>query len=96
MKNLAWKPLITINFLFYRKESEHPAKHLLFVFHARKSHRFGTTRGWVNDDRIYIFGGTIPLLKISSFKTPLIHSIVVLKTVKLTDFVKKKYFDNHW
>ncbi len=27
----------------------------------RHSYRFGTTWGWVNDDRIYIFGWTIPL-----------------------------------
>ncbi len=27
----------------------------------RNSNRFGTTWGWVNDDRIFIFGWTIPL-----------------------------------
>ncbi len=27
----------------------------------RHSYRFGTTWGWVNDDRIFIFGWTIPL-----------------------------------
>ncbi len=27
----------------------------------RNSYRFGTTWGWVNDDRIFIFGWTIPL-----------------------------------
>ncbi len=27
----------------------------------RKSNRFGTTWGWVNDDRIFIFGSSIPL-----------------------------------
>ncbi len=28
----------------------------------RNSYRFGTIWGWVNDDRIYIFGWTIPLM----------------------------------
>ncbi len=28
----------------------------------RNSYRFGTTWGWVNDDRIFIFGRTIPLM----------------------------------
>ncbi len=28
----------------------------------RHSYRFGTTWGWVNDDRIFIFGWTIPLM----------------------------------
>jgi len=36
-----------------------------FVFHRRKkvlqSYGFGTTWGWVNDDRTVIFGWTIPL-----------------------------------
>ncbi len=27
----------------------------------RHSYSFGTTRGWVNDDRIFIFGWTVPL-----------------------------------
>ncbi len=27
----------------------------------RHSYRFGTTWGWVNDDRIFIFGWTVPL-----------------------------------
>ncbi len=30
----------------------------------RHSYRFGTTWGWVNDDRIFIFGWTIPLMAI--------------------------------
>ncbi len=33
-----------------------------FVFgRTKNSYRFGTTWGWVNDDRIFIFGWTIPL-----------------------------------
>ncbi len=28
----------------------------------RNSYSFGTTWGWVNDDRIFIFGWTIPLI----------------------------------
>ncbi len=40
----------------------------------RHSYRFGTTWGWVNDDRIFIFGWTIPLncllfLKKKSFRS---------------------------
>ncbi len=31
----------------------------------RHSYRFGTTWGWVNDDRIFIFGWTIPLMFMS-------------------------------
>ncbi len=31
----------------------------------RHSYRFGTTWGWVNDDRIFIFGWTIPLRSFS-------------------------------
>ncbi len=31
----------------------------------RNSYRFGTTWGWVNDDRIYIFGWTIPLTAVA-------------------------------
>ncbi len=30
----------------------------------RHSYRFGTTWGWVNDDRIFIFGWTIPLRRV--------------------------------
>ncbi len=33
----------------------------------RKSYRFGTTWGWVNDDRIFIFGWTIPLSALSVY-----------------------------
>ncbi len=39
----------------------------LCLAEQRNSYRFGTTWGWVNDDRIFIFGWTIPLtlIKIS-------------------------------
>ncbi len=38
-----------------------------FVLYWRnKSYRFGLTWGWVNDDRIYIFGWTIPLSTVMS------------------------------
>ncbi len=33
----------------------------LCLAEQRNSYRFGTTWGWVNDDRIFIFGWTIPL-----------------------------------
>ncbi len=36
------------------------------------SYRFGTTSGWVNEDRIYIFGWTIPL-KTSHIFTDIIY-----------------------
>ncbi len=35
-------------------------------FHLFSSHRFGLTWGWVNDDRIFIFGWTIPLSTVMS------------------------------
>ncbi len=34
----------------------------LCLAEQRHSYRFGTTWGWVNDDRIVIFGWTIPLM----------------------------------
>ncbi len=39
-----------------------PSKYIpLCSAEQRNSYRFGTTWGWVNDDRIFIFGWTIPL-----------------------------------
>ncbi len=35
----------------------------------RNAYRFGTTWGWVNDDRIFIFGWTIPLSSTGIFVT---------------------------
>ncbi len=51
----------------YKLSSEYP----LCSAEQRHSYRFGTTWGWVNDDRIFIFGWTIPLMShnISSFCT---------------------------
>ncbi len=41
---------------------EHSSKYLLLCWgEQRNSYRFRTTRGWVNDDSIFIFGWTIPL-----------------------------------
>lgn len=37
------------------------AKLLLCSTEWRKSNEFQTTRGWVNDDRVFIFGWTIPI-----------------------------------
>ncbi len=34
-----------------------------FKISSRKSYRFGTTGGWANDDRIFIFVWTIPLYR---------------------------------
>ncbi len=40
----------------------HSSEYLpLCLVEQRHSYRFGTTWGWVNDDRIFIFGWTIPL-----------------------------------
>ncbi len=36
----------------------------------RNSYRFGTTWGWVNDDRIFIFGWTIPLMLMGGHLPP--------------------------
>ncbi len=38
------------------------SKYILCSAEERNSYRFGTTRGWINDDRIYIFVYTIPLI----------------------------------
>ncbi len=42
----------------------------------RHSYRFGTTWGWVNDDRIFIFGWTIPLNFLESNSTVCITPLV--------------------
>ncbi len=42
------------------------------------SYRFGTTWGWVNDDRIFIFGWTIPLRLTLNIKLQNLTSIFVL------------------
>ncbi len=47
----------------------------------RHSYRFGTTWEWVNDDRIFIFGWTIPLsiifIRVMSTKLPMISFVEV-------------------
>ncbi len=45
----------------------HSSKYLpLCSAEQRNSYRFGTTWGWVNDDIIFIFGWTIPLIQNSA------------------------------
>ncbi len=56
----------------------------------RHSYRFGTTWGWVNDDRIFIFGWTSPLsnnLKCKTFYHSLPEQPLVLNTL----LMQKKY-----
>lgn len=31
-----------------------------FIFHEKKKHMFGTTQGWVNHDKSFIFEWTVP------------------------------------
>ncbi len=62
----------------------------------RHSYRFGTTWGWVNDDRIFIFGWTIPLrthrkpgwsTKRSNFRKKQTHSMHPKKShIQIHDF----------
>jgi len=41
---------------------QHSSKYLLLCsIEGGNSYRFGTTWGWENNDRIFIFGWTIPL-----------------------------------
>ncbi len=54
----AWQPkspftLVILKEIFFKNPP--------FVFHKRKSYRFGVTWGWVNNDRTYIFCWTIPV-----------------------------------
>ncbi len=46
----------------------------LYSAEQRNSYRFGTTWGWVNDDRIFIFGWTI-LLSLQAFPLSLKHTM---------------------
>ncbi len=46
---------------------------------AEQRYRSGTTWGWVNDDRIFIFGWTIPL---SHFSGLIVDSICILLQIK--------------
>ncbi len=69
-KKIRWKSMMPQNCCF-----PHSSEYLsLCSAEQRHSYRFGTTWGWVNDDRIFIFGWTIPLncllfLKKKSFRS---------------------------
>ncbi len=69
----------------------------------RHSYSFGTTRGWVNDERIFIFGWTISLrcgsLMNRKFKRKVfiwnIRSVCNIKSVSFDQFIMslvKKYY----
>ncbi len=69
------EPLTSIVFFFPTMEVNGAPKQLGYKLSSkylplcsaeqRNSYRFGTTRGWVNDDRIFIFGWTIPLMHLA-------------------------------
>ncbi len=66
--------------LFYY---QHSSKYII-VCAAEERHwyRFGTTWGWVNDNRIYIFGWTFPLMSIRQKSTiKVIHMTLTLHFV---------------
>ncbi len=64
-------PLTSRVFFFPTMEVNGAPKQLVYTLSSkylplcsteqRNSHRFGTSWGWVNDDRMFIFGWTIPL-----------------------------------
>ncbi len=57
----------------------------------RNSYRFGTTWGWVNDDRIFIFGWTVPLnVKKSDI---IFYNRTGVKTAFVLGF--NRYIDKH-
>jgi len=66
----------------------HPKCYLpLCSTEERNSYRFGTTWGWVNDDRIFIFGWTIPLRRQHWPKTVnkylFVYSLLLLTNVRV-------------
>ncbi len=73
-------PLTSIVFFFYYRSQWCPKTAWLQTFfkissaEQRNSYRFGTTWGWVNDDRIFIFGWTIPL-SVNFSKLRFIHHL---------------------
>ncbi len=56
----------------------------------RNSHRYGTSEGWVNDDRIFIFGWTIFLWFFQNYSLFLdiccipIHILPILNSIKIS------------
>ncbi len=49
----------------------------------RRSYGFGTTWGWVINDRIFIFRWTIPLLSLNSFFSCLVKTVSILQYLLL-------------
>ncbi len=50
----------------------------------RRSYRFGTTWGWVINDRIHIFGWTIPLMQAQTASTLIFPKVLIsLKKINL-------------
>ncbi len=70
-----WALLGLLLLSLYEEKLEHPAKHLILKTGAN---RFGTTWGWVNDVRIFIFVWTIPL-----YHTCLLCGVVTFLTTQL-------------
>ncbi len=59
-------------------------------------YRFGTTWGWVNDDRIFVFGWTIPLIVKKSENLSFLFRFLVLKP-GLNNMIEVWHeFINHW
>ncbi len=55
--SISWKQIETFTFIMWKQQYEHPAKRfLLCSTEDRKLHGFGTTWGWVNDDRFSCLG----------------------------------------
>ncbi len=74
-QNSSRAPLTPLVFIFPTMEVNSAPKQpgyklssniFLCVGRRKNSYRFGTTWGWVNDERIFIFGWTVPLILIVS------------------------------
>ncbi len=61
----------------------------------RNSYRIGTTWGWVNDDRIFIFGWTIPL-SLLVFQRQKIQDIFDIDHVIVCTGGKLFYLKSYW
>ncbi len=64
IKKKSWYDIFAI---VWKKTLEVNGYRQLFGYqhHERRSYRFGTRWGWVINDRIFIFGWTIPLNKLA-------------------------------
>ncbi len=57
-------PTIEVNGAPKQPDYKLPSKYLPLCSEQTHSYRFGSTWGWINDDRIFIFGWTVPLIVI--------------------------------